>query len=127
MSPREARVMHRCWKAACCLFGLLVFAPLTSCGEDTSSPRYSSGSSTAEEPATSLGDGSYSCEASNDTRGNGPYTLSCNKSGNTVTIHFDNGGYVEIDIDSQERDGEGSWDLSGSDSRGDTWTVSINE
>lgn len=107
--------------------------PLTSCGDSGSGAKYSSsfgyssGSAAAEGQPTELDDGSYSCQAINATRGNGPYTLSCDKLGDTVTIHFDNGGYVEIDIDSQERDGEGSWIVSGTDSRGDTWTLNIDE
>src|SRR5258705_11285211 len=54
----------------------------------------------AEEQRSSfLEDGSYNCEVSNTTRGNGPYTLECEKSGDEIVIHFNNGGYINLDID----------------------------
>jgi hypothetical protein len=133
MSPRSSKQHAGIWQFVCFLSVLIAVAPLASCGGDdssgsySSSSDYSSGSAAAKEQPTELDDGSYSCEATNDTRGNGPYTLSCDKSGDTATIHFDNGGYVELDIDSQELDGEGSWVISGTDSRGDTWTLNIDE
>ena len=44
-------------------------------------------------------DGSYDCDVTNTTRGNGPYSLGCDKDGDEVTIHFDNGGHVTVDSD----------------------------
>src|ERR1039458_8242162 len=52
-----------------------------------------SGAAASENPAVSdtkpeetdeLGDGSYNCTVTNTDRGNGPYTLTCDKNGDDV-------------------------------------------
>ena len=105
------------------LIYLLVVIVLTSCGEnDTSAP---SSDNQAEQV---LADGSYECEASNTTQGNGPYNLECEKIGNELTIHFSNGGYIVNDIDSINSNGEKSWTLDTTHpEEGDNWDVVINE
>jgi hypothetical protein len=38
----------------------------------------------------------------NVSRGNGPYSLECEKDGGEITRHFPNGGYVVVDEDGYE-------------------------
>jgi hypothetical protein len=79
-----------------------------------------------EEPSV-LQDGSYSCDATNSTQGNGPYSLACEKSGDTLTIHFENGGYIHLDIDSQDKADENTWEIAGSNPANvDSWDVTVS-
>lgn len=79
------------------------------------------------EASDELDDGSYSCEAGNDTRGNGPYDLECDKYGDVITLAFPNGGHIDLDIDSQVRVDEDTWEFETTHSEsGDSWTVTID-
>lgn len=60
---------------------------------------------TGEKP-----DGTYDCTVSNLTRGYGPYSLSCEKDGDDVTIHFNNGGYITLN-DGFEPDSGDHWEV----------------
>jgi len=55
-------------------------------------------------------------QATNTSRGNDPYDLECEESGDTITWYFSNGGWIEADIDSHERS-EGGWTISATDSK----------
>jgi hypothetical protein len=99
-----------------------------SCGdaetESTPDPR----ADTQAEVSTELADGSYSCEATNDTRGNGPYDLECEKDGDVLTLTFPNGGHIDLDIDSQVRSGHDSWELEATHAEGgDSWTITVEQ
>jgi hypothetical protein len=96
---------------------------VTACGSSSSKM-----SDTAEGfHPTVLEDGSYNCEVTNTTRGNGPYTLECEKSGDDLTIHFNNGGHIILDVDSQQSPNGSTWQLEGTNSRnGESWEVTIN-
>jgi len=59
-------------------------------------------------------DGEYVCTATNITRGNGPYTLSCEKNGDEITIRFKNGGYIMVDEDGYDA------------ARGEHWEVELD-
>lgn len=73
-----------------------------------------------------LEDGSYPCEVSNTTRENGPYSLTCEKSGDSVEIQFDNGGFITVDIESQETADGHAWEITGTDARnGDSWEMTV--
>ena len=79
-------------------------------------------------PPAALEDGSYSCDAYNSTRGNGPYVLDCDKSGDNVTIHFPNGGYLDLDIESQDSTDGSSWEIEATDAaNGDSWTITVEK
>ena len=56
-------------------------------------------------------DGDYDCSASNITRGNGPYSLGCEKDGDDVTIHFNNGGHITVDEDGYDTNTGEQWDV----------------
>jgi hypothetical protein len=96
----------------------LVLVVLLGCGGSGES------ATSAEEERSELADGTYSCSVYNETTGHGPYDLSCTKSGDNVTAYFSNGGYVE-GVSSGE-DGP-PWIFEGSDSRGNTWQITIDE
>jgi hypothetical protein len=106
------------------LISLVCVIGLSACG--------SSNSNTAEtgkeQLPTTLRDGSHDCEVMNTTRGNGPYTLECEKSGDDITIHFNNGGYITLDMDSQESADGSTWELEGTNLQdGESWQVTINQ
>lgn len=94
---------------------------LASCGnsssssyEDSSAGDYTS--SNEEEAIGSNGqsttpDGDYDCSATNITRGNGPYSLGCEKDGGDVTIHFNNGGHITVDEDGYDSNTGEHWDV----------------
>ena len=97
---------------------------VNACG---SSSTTTAESAEQQRPIT-LQDGSYACEVMNTTRGNGPYTLSCDKSGDDITIHFNNGGYITLDVDSQESADGSTWELEGTNAQtGESWQVTINQ
>lgn len=79
---------------------------------------------TASETKKRLVDGMHPCEATNESTGNGPYSLECTVSGDSVTIHFSNGGYISGTIDAS---GSGPYEGSVVDSRGNSWSVTIVE
>lgn len=56
-------------------------------------------------------DGDYDCTATNISRGNGPYTLDCEKDGGDVTIHFNNGGHITVDEDGYDSNSVENWDV----------------
>ena len=56
-------------------------------------------------------DGDHDCSASNITRGNGPYSLECEKDGDDVTIHFNNGGHITVDEDGYDTNTGEQWDV----------------
>lgn len=132
----------RWWGWPVFALALVALLSLGSCGGDTQTPSGSeqsastikestiggdAGVSDVEEP-TELADGSYSCEAINATRGKGPYSLECDKSGDTITIHFANGGHIDLDIDSQDLSGEDSWEITATSAEsGDEWNLTIDE
>lgn len=113
------------------LFALAVLVVpwgLASCGGHAAGGSASSESVSESEEPTELADGSYYCDVTNMTRSNGPYILDCEKSGDTITIHFPNGGHIDLDIDSQESTGEGSWEITATNAEnGDSWDLSIDE
>ena len=92
------------------LFAVVVLIA-TACGSETSRSAESS------DALRELPDGFYSCDALNATRSNGPYPLDCDKSGSNITIHFNNGGYVDIDLYSQQSVDGLSWLLEGADAQ----------
>ena len=61
--------------------------------------------STGEKP-----DGTYDCTVTNITQGNGPYTLQCDKEGDDVTVHFNNGGYITLDDGMDPNSGD-QWEV----------------
>lgn len=103
---------------------LLCILAFVSCGCSTADNTVEDGGGIAAE----LADGTYSCEVTNTTRGNGPYSLECEKSDSEIVIHFNNGGYITLDVDAGHlSDGE-TWNFDGSNVRnGDAWEVSINQ
>lgn len=118
------RQRHR-WPALALWLALLA---LPSCEDSSPSTHATLDTSSVTAETLELVDGSYSCEATNITRGNGPYTLDCEKSDDTITLHFLNGGHIDLDIDSQESSGDGSWEITATHSRnGDQWELSIDE
>lgn len=79
-----------------------------------------------EEGRNALVDGTYSCTVSNVSRGNGPYSLECEKSGSEVVIHFPSGGYLSVDIDTESVPQEGTVRFEGTDQKkGDAWEIEI--
>lgn len=56
-------------------------------------------------------DGDYDCTATNISRGNGPYSLGCEKDGGDVTIHFNNGGHITVDEDGYDSNTGEHWDV----------------
>jgi hypothetical protein len=80
------------------------------------------------EQDNELEDGLHDCEAENITRSNGPYSLECEKLGMELTIHFNNGGYITNDINSQNKVGDHAWEIDTSNpENGDNWTVEISK
>jgi len=72
-----------------------------------------------------LADGDYSCDAYNSTAGNGPYSLECEKSGDSIVLHFSNGGYITLDIDSQDLDGN-TWEIDATNAdNSDSWDITV--
>ena len=58
----------------------------------------------------------------NTTRGNGPYSLTVEITGSSeVVIHFDNGGYRNIDLDEDNPLITDTW--MGTDDAGDSWEI----
>ena len=98
---------------------------LAACGSANS--RSSAENAAEQQRSSLLQDGSYDCEVTNTTRGNGPYTLECEKSGDEIVIHFNNGGYINLDIDAQPTGDGSTWELEGTNlQNGDSWEVTIN-
>ena len=101
---------------------LLTAILLVGCGTGA---RDESRSNESSDLSTELEDGSYSCDATNSTRGNGPYALDCEKSGDTITIYFTNGGHIDLDIDSQDGT-DGSWDVSAANpANSESWEITV--
>ena len=73
--------------------------------------------------AASFPDGTYSCEVTDTTDDDGPYDLTCDKSGSEVVAHFDNGGYVTGELDGASKD---QLVFSGTDSRDRDWQFVIS-
>jgi len=103
---------------------------LMSCAQKSDSQpsaASSDGTSTsAKEPEAeeNLADGTYSCEATNDSSGNGPYSLECTVAAESLTIHLPNGGTIDGTI---ETSGPGPYEGVATDSRGNSWSVTIND
>jgi hypothetical protein len=69
--------------------------------------------------------GSYAATVENTTESYGPYSLDVDVGAGDVTIHFENGGYIVTDIDSQDWNGM-EWTLDTTESSsGDQWTVTV--
>jgi len=70
--------------------------------------------------------GTYSCTAENTTRGDGPHSLICEKTGDELIIHFPKGIHVVTNISSEESEDNMTWNFvtTHTDS-GDTWEVEI--
>ncbi len=114
--------------ACVCTAAWLVAMSLVACGNSPPTARDSTPRGAAVEEASELADGTYSCDATNTSRGYGPYSLECDKSGDTITLHFSNGGHIDLDIDSQESAGGGTWEIETTSSEnGDSWSVTIDE
>jgi hypothetical protein len=77
-----------------------------------------------EEQESRLADGSHTCSAQNESTGNGPYELDCETVGNSVTVHFTNGGYLEGSGTVEEGP---PWEFEAYDSRGNSWSITIND
>lgn len=107
------------------LLGLALLLTIAGCSAGNG--RAASQAIEESKAPTELRDGTYSCEAMNETRSNGPYSLSCDKSGDELVIHFDNGGYISADIDSQITQDGSSWEIDATHSeRGDSWHLTID-
>ncbi len=121
---------RRLWVGRTCIVAAAMAASwgLVSCGGNGQDGADTSRSAQMSEQWTELADGSYSCDATNTTRSNGPYALDCEKSGDTITIEFANGGHLDLDIDSQEYTGPHSWEITATSSTtGDEWSLTIDE
>lgn len=107
---------------------LLVLLVAGSCGQ-IGSESATGASAVAEASAEdALADGSYSCEATNESRGTGPYSLECDKEGDVISLHFPNGGHIELDVESEESTAETAWEISATHTRtGDTWALTIEK
>ena len=120
-------VLHR-WL----LVGLLLIwttrcheAPSRSEAHDEPSISEQEPSSTVSDPDDDndqLADGTYACEATNDT--GSTYTLDCTVSGDSLTVAFPNGGTMDGTI---ETDGGPPFEGSASDSRSNSWTIAIDD
>ena len=91
---------------------------LTGCGSDYSESSDSSYPNNSIELSEESSDddqqrqnGSYDCDVTNTSRGNGPYALDCDKDGDEVTINFNNGGSVTIDSDGYDSSTGEQWDV----------------
>ena len=94
--------------------------------ERTSVPAELSAEATTEE-RDQLKDGSYDCTVSNTDRANGPYTLTCDKSGDEIKINFPNGGYRTISVDEPQHEGA-QFTFEGTDDRlAETWEIEITK
>ena len=95
-----------------------------ACGTSSNSERVEFEERLDEE--SNLADGSYTCNAFNVTRANGPYTLNCDKFGPTVTIHFNNGGYIDLDVDSESSVDGSLWSITGiNPDDGEGWELNV--
>ena len=56
-------------------------------------------------------DGEHDCTATNTTKGNGPYTLTCEKEGDEITIHFPNGGFIVVHENGYHPETGDNWDV----------------
>ena len=104
---------------------LLLALLLNSCGSNSpdsieGSTSYSTSSTSAEDDGQDsegdsvqgrTPDGDFDCSATNTSRGNGPYTLGCEKYGGDVTIHFNNGGHLTVDEDGYDSNTGEYWDV----------------
>ncbi|OFW02254.1 MAG: hypothetical protein A3I61_13435 [Acidobacteria bacterium RIFCSPLOWO2_02_FULL_68_18] len=107
------------------LLGSIVITGTSACGSGTI--RNSASEETRSDTLNDLPDGAYSCEAFNATRGNGPYSLDCDKFGSSVTIHFSNGGYVEVDVDLETTADGFAWNITGTNAdNGEEWEIAIS-
>lgn len=68
-------------------------------------------------------DGTYTCEVINITASNGPYALACDKSGDTVIVHFPNGGHISGGLVGAT---EELIEFSANDSRSNEWYIKIS-
>ncbi len=73
-----------------------------------------------------LPSGTYSCTAENTTRGDGPHSLICEKTGDELIIHFPKGVHVVTNISSEESEDNMTWNfVTAHTDTGDTWEVEI--
>ena len=94
--------------------------------EKTPVPAELSADTTTEE-SDQLKDGSYDCTVSNTDRSNGPYTLTCDKSGDEIKINFPNGGYRTISVDEPQHDGD-QFTFEGTDDKlTESWEIEITK
>jgi hypothetical protein len=121
---RDMRHIRPCLIAI--VIGLLV--PMCAVGCAPSSDSTASAQQEAVGVPADLEDGTYACDATNSTRGNGPYSLRCEKTGDTIVLHFNNGGHVTLDVDSQDKADGHSRQIEASNSEnGDSWEITIEE
>jgi hypothetical protein len=84
-----------------------------------SAPSYSPSDSPSYTPAYSRRspdlsdreDGEFDCTVENVSRGNGPYSLTCEKDGDDITINFPNGGYITVDSDGFHSERGEQWEV----------------
>lgn len=104
--------------------GILVLTLLSGCGKPDWEQASVSTSATGEgSSAANFPDGTYSCEVSDTTDDNGPYSLVCDKNGSEVVAHFENGGYITGELDSASKD---QMVFLGTDSRDHDWQIIIS-
>ncbi len=71
--------------------------------------------------------GTYSCNAENTTREDGPHSLICEKTGDELIIHFPNGVHIITNISSEESEDNMTWNfVTTHPDTGDTWEVDIS-
>jgi hypothetical protein len=68
-------------------------------------------------------DDAYTCEVLNTATMNGPYSLTCEKAGHTVTVHFPNGGYISGALVGASKN---MLEFSATDSRSNEWRITIS-
>ena len=62
-----------------------------------------------------LDDGEFECIVKNETRSEGPYTLTCEKESDEITIHFQDGGFIVTDTNGFYA------------SSGDQWSIEVDK
>ncbi len=94
--------------------------------EERISAEQSHGAATDEDDGR-LEDGSYNCTVTNTDRSNGPYSLTCDKTGDEIRITFPNGGYRTISVDEPQQSGH-DFTFEGSDDRlNESWEIEIHK
>ncbi len=83
--------------------------------------------SATDEDDGQLKDGSYDCTVTNTDRSNGPYSLTCDKTGDEIRITFPNGGYRTISVDDPQQSGH-DFTFEGTDDRlSESWEIEIHK